>query len=123
MVSQDGRRLEWRPEIMYGKEPLVNIPHATATSEVVGKTFAAEEAGSIFPESHTPGALSLLQGTGQVPPHRQMELTFGRREGHSKWIIVKGPLLWEGKYVLLRQVRREKLGWVASMFSPRGSYF
>lgn len=84
LVSQDRRSLEWKPEIMYGKEPLVIIPHATATSELVTKTVDAEEAGSIFPEGHNRGALSLLQGAGQVPPHRQMELTFGGSERHSK---------------------------------------
>lgn len=35
----------------------VTIPCATAISELVGKTFAAEEAGSIFPKSTTLGAL------------------------------------------------------------------
>lgn len=57
---------------MYGEEAVltfVTIPHATA-SELVG---------SIFRKSTTPGALSLMQGVGLVPPHRRMGLAFGRR--------------------------------------------
>lgn len=44
----------------------VTIPHAATTiSELGEKSFAAEEAGSIFPKSATPGALSLCEGLGQ----------------------------------------------------------
>lgn len=38
----------------------VTIPCATATSELVGKIFAAEETGSIFLKSISQGALFLL---------------------------------------------------------------
>lgn len=44
----------------------VTIPHAAAATilELVEKSFAAEEAGSIFPKSP-------LRGAGPVPLHRQ----------------------------------------------------
>lgn len=48
----------------------VTISRATATSELIGKTFAAEEAESIFPQSTAPSAISLLRGAGPVRPQR-----------------------------------------------------
>lgn len=54
---------------MGGSKPglmFMTISCATATSEVIGKTFAAEEAESIFPRSIASSAISLLRGAGPV---------------------------------------------------------
>lgn len=92
--KEAGQSQEWRPEIMYGEEPVltfVTIPHATP-----------ELAGSIFPKSTTLGALSLLRGAS--PTCRQTRLAFGGSK----------------VYVVLRQVRGGAGdGWSAC--SPHGT--
>lgn len=87
-----------------GKKPVltsVTIPHATATSELVGKIFIAEEAGSIFLKSTTRGALSLLRGAG-----------IGIwREDHIEMDNSKRPLFGRMKmYTPLRQMRKVRMG-------------